>query len=671
MKKNATVKFDTSWWRKECPKELHRVKEYMRFVDAVGKYESAERALSIEVGGDESLSRQQLAELQKAATTLKAIEKPRKVFLDHCEDMAKGEKDKKLKAEYDALVEVLKKGVPAAVREELEMLDSLDGDAMKAPMVTPAAHAKYLKSVAPQLKRIPHNFAFALVSSSEHDANRFLFHKLKGARSLANSLKGDVTPKMLCWGTAYGGPIFPGGRYAANVLVLSVQGRTVPGLARRVRVMFQMMGIGTYNRIVIVKDGEELEAIEEPGNEAFEDVAQQSLDVPEDDPEVEKGPVAPEKAEASKAQHRPPQETEVTAPPPPPPPPQQSTAEPQDPAKSKDKLKAELAWEIHRRKLARRVELVIARQWGHWKKVQGLWNAAQKAGSQGNIGAALKAAQAIEKLIAAFPDTPEPKHEEFKRKAQKLGPVMMDLVRQRKGDLGGMAGAWGMAELLSEDGKYEEALAYLNLLAQFIADSDKPPKDDIPKSPEDRRELARDLLAKIQVLSEDLPDAYEILAQEPRPQKDAEKDAENSIKAAHQALHALDDVKGGFDETFYEKDKEQYDFKKAQIAISRLEQMLYAARRKGKSATKTLGKLRKKVDALERRVQDFAHLVPEPTLTTFFRAVSAARGRVARFLKKEDVYGAYAKIGAWENAVQKLAVEAEAFQAAQSTTEGV
>ncbi len=675
MKKNPKIKFDTAWWRKECPKELFRVKEYTRFVDAIGDYESAERALDLDAGGDDQLTTAQINELNKAKAALKSIEKPRKEFMEYCEDRADSEKDKKLKEQFAILAEVMKRTMPGAMAEQAKILDSYDGDAVDAPMVTPDSHGKYLAKTLPRLKRLPYNFGFALVDN-EPTSNRFFFHKQKAPRSLANSLKNDVRPRVLTFGVAYGGGIYPGGDYPAATLVLVVQGKMVPSFARRVRLMLKEFGQSLFNNVVVVKDGIVMEkSTEEEGDDLnLEEVAQEDLSDISDAPEPAAD--APVKSGISKEDYAAMQEQDRQSdlPPPPPPPPGAAAAPPPPPPPEPAKAEAppksagapleeQIAWERLRRQIAKKVETAIATKWGPYKKVQGMWRAALQGVEQGKYAPAMKAGTAIQKMLEGYTMEPEEPHQEYRRKKKKLSPVMWDLLRQRKGDVAGMASAMGMAELLAEDGKYQEALRYLDLVARYIADSEKPPKEKIPKDPSARRDMAQDLLAKLAAMEGDLEQAVAALKSAEKP-SDRSGDVATNREAVYKALHSPGGrFPSGFVEST-EKGGDRLDLKKAQLAISRLQEVIYAARRVARLKSKTLDEVKKAAKALDKEVRGIAHLVREPSLREHFKLASQTRDKVLRELRRSDIYAAEAKLEPWKKAVSALMTEANAFEAA-------
>ncbi|GMG84691.1 hypothetical protein LNKW23_39070 [Paralimibaculum aggregatum] len=653
---NSKIKFDSTWWKKQCPKDLFREKKFTRFIDAMDDFGDAERRLDIQAG-DDQLSSTDLAELRKAKELIVKIEKPRKEFMDYCAERAKDllkAKDKKLVEErktYEVLARILKSTVPAAVQDFNEMLDSFDGDAVDAPMVTPAAHSAYLKRTMPRLKRLPFHFGFALVAQEPTD-QRFLFHNKKAPRSLANTLKNDVTPRKLTWGIAYGGGIYEGASYPAATLVLVVQGPMVPSFARRVRVTLKAFGISMFNNVVVIKDGEEVEAsTAEEGDELpteeieAEDLDALDLEVEEEDPNTVKSSFSKEEYEAM-------QQADIPPPPPPPPP---KAPPPPKPAAVKpapegaQALSPELlAWQKKRIALAGKVERCVADTWGPYKKVQGMWKAAVAGAKKGQFDSALKAAAAIERMLEKYTPGPEPDRQKWERSAPPIISQVVEMRRNGEGDHESMLCYWSTAKMLADDGDYALALKFLSQVSWLIEHKDDPQVDEIPVDPVAKRNEAEDLIAKLERIEDELEGALAKLKEaDTKTGKKTERPVDRLTSTVRKALYDADPA-----------EVENYDFKSALLALKELDKIIEEARKAGFKAEKTIDHIRKTAADLDNQVKSIAHKVSDPDLEPFFVDASRARGRMAKFLRKNDLFGALPKLKPWQKAVDALMQEA-------------
>lgn len=674
IKANSRIRFDSGWWKKECPKDLFRVKEFTRFIDAMDDFGGAERRLDIQAG-DDQLDATDLAELRKAKDLIGKIDKPRKEFLKYCEDLAtdlKKAKDKKLqedKKTYDILVKLLKTNVPAAVDDFREMLDSFDGDPVGAPMVTPASHAAYLKRLMPRLKRLPFNFGFALVSQEPTD-QRFQFHNKKAPRSLANSLKNDVQPRKLTWGEAFGGGIYPDGDYPAATLVLVVHGPMVPSFARRVRVSLKAFGLSMFNNIVVVKDGQLEESKDGEGDEIpNEEIVADNLDALDlevaetEDPNVVKSSLTQEEYQNIQEAKRvelgeipappPPPPPQAPKAPPPPPPPQGARPAPKPaPQLSPELLVEHKAWIKVRSGIAKKVARCIHEKWGPFKKVEVLWKRSNDYAKDGVHDSAIKGARSIEKMLAGYEPGAEGPKEEYERLKPDFEKQLGACIKERKGDLESMRVFWANAKMSAEMGNYAMAIKFLKELGKCIAEKDLPPKEEVPVDPVERRQLRDDLLDKLASIEESLEDALEKLKEnDEKSGKKMDRPVDSLKQKVRDALYA-------HDPNFAETEKEKFAFREAEANLQQLANFIKDAKKAGYKAQKTIDMVRKTAGELDQRVGKLAHLVDEESLKKAFKKNSKARARFAKFLRKDDLFGAVPKLKPWESAVSNLESEA-------------
>ncbi|MEM9148251.1 MAG: hypothetical protein AAGC57_18955 [Pseudomonadota bacterium] len=125
---------------------------------------------------------------------------------------------------------------------------------------TPDAHRAYLKRMIPRIKRGPHMFALCLPSNDPKEM-RFMFHRSKQPRSLGVKLKKHMNTRRFTYG------IVGSDRLATRLgitdleprtLVIYLEGRTFPSLAKRIRILLRSLKISQFSRVRIVQQGQEI-----------------------------------------------------------------------------------------------------------------------------------------------------------------------------------------------------------------------------------------------------------------------------------------------------------------------------------------------------------------------------------------------------------------------------
>lgn len=626
MKKGTkNFKLDDGWWKKESHPEVFKAAE--KFGRALKAFSAADNSLNL-TADDEQLSQSELAELKKATTLLADVEKEGRDFAGKCQGLGKSSRDKKAAEAFAITGDVLKKALPKAIQDKREEYDSYDGDADDAPLVTPEAHKAYLKKMLPRLKRMPLNFGFALVSGEPTD-QRFLFHKQKAPRSLSTSLKSDTNAKKLTFGTAAAGHLVAEERYGGNTLILSLEGKPVPNLARRARLLFQKLGIATFNKIVVTREGQEVELSDE--DEAEVELPEVEAD---DDDDLDED-VSSQGA---------PVDEEQPAPPPPPAPEQAAPKpKPEPPQKSPE----EQRWLEMRAALGGLLERAVTVGHPPAKKARAVWGMAKGAAEKGDYGGAIKAATMVQALLKGFDPPPENIAERYARQSRKIVPLLTAHVKDGRPGGRAMRQLLSRAETLAENGQHAAALELLDTLARDLARGG-PDAEPVPRAPEDRSGFARTLLVKADLMSnaaEDLADVYE------EPERRA------FVQEVNQTLDTAREALGDPNDPAAER-----DFPAAFAAFQALERILARARKAGKRNSTTLTRLATRIRELDGEVMALAPRVDEPELVELFATAAQARQGVAQAMRRKDVFGAMARIGPWEEAVSALREAAGAPQ---------
>lgn len=653
MKSNARFQLDEKWWDREAPKDLGRASD--RFRDALKKFSSADSALNLS-SDDDQLSKYDLAELATATKLLDELVAACDAALKEVESLAKSKKDTEpeRQTDLDNTVEALKKGFVRAVAEKREEYDSYDGCGVNAPLVTPAAHAAYLKRMLPRLKRMEHNFGFALVSN-DPDAQRLLFSKKRGPRSLANNIRNDTRPRLITWGTAVGGGALAGGAYGGMVLVLTLEGKKVPNLARRIRLLFRSLGLSMFNKVVIRQDGVEQDASDETETEtalaeveATDDFSE--LDGAQDEGTGDQGtgdrgtpgsggtgvpgtgagagvpgtggPATGEPGAGAPARLVRPDRTP-------------------NPEKQR--------WLELRNALAAKVERAIAVKHPGHPKLKTIWLMAQQAADGKDYAKAVKCAVMLQPVLASYNPPPEPSFDKWLRVRDKLYPAMLKLIRDEKGDPWAYRGAWGASEMYHNENDHETALKALNDLARLIAEGESAqnPREMIPKTPAEEKDFADRLRVKLDIMMGVAGDLVEVYANDPK------KEA-SYTDACGAAADAIRDALADPEPAAPGAPAKARDYDRAFANFRVLGQKIRDAEKAGKRTSTGLKELRKRLDALDARIVEHAHLAVDPELADLFREVNEARGGILAFLRFEDVYGALAGMDRFEAAIEVI-----------------
>lgn len=614
MKGNARFELDERWWKKEAPKEVQKIAP--KFEKALKEFSTADDGLNMEAD-DSLLSDAELAELARAAKLLDAVQTTGAELLKDVEKLADGEDDKERRKALEGAAEALKKALPKAIEEKRQEYDGYDGDAKKSPLVSPDAHTAYLKRMLPRVKRMEHNFAFALVSNDPDD-QRFLFSMKKGAKSLATSIRGDTRPRSVTWGRAIGGANHGDGRHGNMTLVLILEGKKVPGLARRVRFLFQALGISLFNKCVVVQDGEE-----DVSDEAEAETPLGEL--PEEEAGEETGDAPPRAQPAPAAR-------------PVPPLPERAPRRARDPQK--------LEWLALRKAVAPKLERAVAERHGDPKllqKYRTIWLKAQEIAGTGKYAKAIKAAQAVTQFLADYAPPPEDAAARWARKRRKLYPAMVARLRAGEADPARCRAAWALSEVKHAEGDDTGALAALNDLARLLAGAGAAAAGGL--LPRGGAELADDLRERLAVLTREadalLPDLQDPL----RERFDRERAALES--AIGSAVAAAGQGAGGRAAAAAERD------------LAHFERTLEDARRAAGRAARRFGDLRREIAALDARVDALAHRAEEEALSAALRAAAAARRRLLPRVRRADLYGCLARLPAYAGAVEALERAAE------------
>ncbi len=285
MKNNSTLQLSKVWWQKEQPKGLEKAgKAFEDAIDRVTKANAALRTPSAKA-------------TEAMAEALSALEDAGKLVIARVKDLektAKGDKEalKDLSNTRTVMEKVLPKEIDARRQDLYAAEDSLEDEPADGDFASAEAHGRFLKRFAGKLKRGPMNFAIALGSKDPADL-RLNLHKTKGGRALASQVKAAMPIKTFTFGVA--GTEEVSERLGmegegARTLILHVEGRMIPALAKRTKLMLRAMGVSAFGRVRVFRDGAEVDAADDDTDLAVPDLDLKA----EDDPEAEAAEPAPE-----------------------------------------------------------------------------------------------------------------------------------------------------------------------------------------------------------------------------------------------------------------------------------------------------------------------------------------------------------------------------------------
>lgn len=291
MKNANSFEATRQWWKKEQPAGLKK---------SAGPFEKALDELSKARSGLKPGDDGSIKALMKA---LDALEKAGSDVATEAKALASKIKDKKEKTDLTNTMSVMDKPLGkfiAEVRAELEQASEEGSEEEEEEEVSadklkdPGLHVAYLKKIMPKLKRKTYSFALGLPSNDPADM-RFSFHPKKGGRSLGSKLKAAIGAKKFTFGKAgtgkLAGDVTGDEETAARTLVLYLEGRKIPSLAKRIKMMLRAMKVTAFNKVKIVQDGVEIESADDSTDMTLEAV---DLDEPDTEEEETEAPEAPQ-----------------------------------------------------------------------------------------------------------------------------------------------------------------------------------------------------------------------------------------------------------------------------------------------------------------------------------------------------------------------------------------
>jgi len=253
MKKGMTFLFEAKWWAINQPKGL---KSGGDLESALKAYESAKGKLEKSDDAD----REKAAGAARAA--LDGVDKAVDAVIKEA-SRAKGN------AEMEITVEVLKKfgGKRDVEKNWIDEQVASDDNMFASPDV----YRKYLLTQCKRL-RSSGEMNFGLVLGKKAEEHRLALHKAKSAKALGNMLVKETGLHQFTFGVA------TPSEERAGVVVLWLEGRQLPGIAKKGARMLKKFKPLPFTKLVLMVDGQEVADIDDPEDMDTDDF---ELDAPD------------------------------------------------------------------------------------------------------------------------------------------------------------------------------------------------------------------------------------------------------------------------------------------------------------------------------------------------------------------------------------------------------
>lgn len=267
MRSAASIQLDKAWWKKERPAALK--KSGPQFEKGLEAYEDA---ASSGKKGD-------VAPLESA---LKLLEKIAKDVVAEAKTLEKATKDKKEKEDLSNTIAVMERPLASAIAAERKRAAELAKAAKEdeeSAIVDPAQYLAYFRKFTPPLLTGQVNFAVG-VPPGRPEAVRLMFHRSQSGKALVGHLKKELGTCKSTFGTAGSANLAEtaGDDVTNRTLVLDLEGKQIPALGKRVRIMLRKLKISEFSKVKVLVAGQEAETSDDTDGD---DVA--PLDAGDDD----------------------------------------------------------------------------------------------------------------------------------------------------------------------------------------------------------------------------------------------------------------------------------------------------------------------------------------------------------------------------------------------------
>lgn len=267
MRSGSKFVVSRSWWAKERPDGLGA--EGDALASALEDVAKAGKAMRKPNEEDVAAFTDALDRLAAAGVGVAA--KAKSLLRDAQGDAARV---KHLKNTISAIGRPLQREISAGRAQSADALAELaDDEADDGDVLASAeAQAAYIRKLSQKIKKVPHKFALGLPSNDPADM-RFLLHRKRGGRALVSRLKRGMKVRRFTFGTIGSARLasdLGDDSVGARTLVLYVEGRRIPSLAKRVRMMLRRLGVSTFSRVKVFVEGQEIESADETSDDLLD-----------------------------------------------------------------------------------------------------------------------------------------------------------------------------------------------------------------------------------------------------------------------------------------------------------------------------------------------------------------------------------------------------------------
>ncbi len=298
MKSNTMIQLNAAWWKKEQP-PLIKDGVGKRFLGAITDFEAANTALAKSVKAKKQDLSGDVAQVEQK---LAALETVGKAALKEIAKLLKSTpKDAKVKKDLENTQDVLGKPLMRELDSIRGSLLGLEEDADEGDLKSEDDYKKYLATMLPRLRKGAFSFALVMPSAKPEEI-RMAFHRKKDGKAMTGPLRKAAGGGKFTWGIAAAEKRMDEvDEESGTTLILALDGKRLPGMAKKIKLMFRLMDSKTFKKVKLLVDGkvvetDETEESELPEGEedktdtAFPDLGPNVVpDSPEPDPELPKG----------------------------------------------------------------------------------------------------------------------------------------------------------------------------------------------------------------------------------------------------------------------------------------------------------------------------------------------------------------------------------------------
>lgn len=257
MKSKTAIQLNKDWWKREQPKGIER-KSGAAFLSAIAAFADSSGKLAKAVKAGNSDAAVQLS--QEAADRIDALEDAGKAVAAEVKRLLRpAPADAKVRLDLENTLAVMGKPLARELDSLRGGLDAMDAGPAEEDISGAEAYTAYLRKWMPKLKKGAYSFALVMPGKQAEDI-RISVHRTKDGKALAGALRKSVGGGKFTWGIAAAERQRDDVEDdSAKTLILALDGKRIPGLAKKVKIMFRELGVPVFRKVKILVDGVEVE----------------------------------------------------------------------------------------------------------------------------------------------------------------------------------------------------------------------------------------------------------------------------------------------------------------------------------------------------------------------------------------------------------------------------